>query len=83
MIVILPHFGPSGPLRSQTTILAVFPMTFKMKTNAVYLKLHTHTPIDRKNIVVSDDLGDSCCCVPLLDDSSFENGYFTTEDLVC
>jgi hypothetical protein len=27
--------------------------------------------------------GDDCCCAPSLDATSFENGYPTTEELVC
>jgi hypothetical protein len=63
--------------------------TFKMilKTNAACLELHTHTPmpVKRKTLrFVSNDPGDCfCCCMPLLDATNFENGYSTTEELVC
>jgi hypothetical protein len=53
------------------------------KTNAAYEELHTYTS-RQKNFqsFVSNDQGD-CCCTPPLDATSFENGYPTTEELVC
>jgi hypothetical protein len=48
------------------------------KTNEVYLELHSNT-----QSFVSNDTGDCCCCAPPLDATSFENGYPTTEELVC
>jgi hypothetical protein len=54
--------------------------TFRMiqKTTVAYSDLHTHA---RK--FVSNDLVDCCCCAPLLEDTSFENGYSTTEEVGC
>jgi hypothetical protein len=54
------------------------------KTNAAHLELHSYTSL-QKNIqsFVSNDTGDCCCCAPQLDATSFENGYTTTEELVC
>jgi hypothetical protein len=52
--------------------------------NAVYLEIHTHTS-QQKNYQSSalNDLDECCCCAPLLDVTSFLNGYPTTEELLC
>jgi hypothetical protein len=45
----------------------------------------TPTPVDRRTLKssVSNDPGDCCCCASPLDATSLENGYPTTEELVC
>jgi hypothetical protein len=54
------------------------------KTNAVYSELHTRTSRYKSTQrFVSNDPGDFCSCAPPLDATSFENGYPTTEELVC
>jgi hypothetical protein len=60
--------------------------TFKMiqKANAAYLELHTYTSRQKNTrSFVSNDPGDCCCWAPAPDATSFENGYPTTEKLVC
>jgi hypothetical protein len=54
------------------------------KTNVAYLELHTYNSQQKKTQnFVSKDPGDCCCCTPVLEATSFENGYPTTEELVC
>jgi hypothetical protein len=54
------------------------------KTNSAYLETHTHTNrLDSPQRFVSNVLGDCCCCVPMLDATSFWNGCPTTEEFVC
>jgi hypothetical protein len=42
-----------------------------------------HQSIKNTRSFVSNDPGDCCCCAPPLVATSFENGYPTTEELVC
>jgi hypothetical protein len=44
---------------------------------------HLHQLIENTQSFVSYYPGDCCCCAPPLDATSFENGYATTEELVC
>jgi hypothetical protein len=49
-----------------------------LKTNAVFLELHTHAGRWKNSqSFVSNDPGGCCCCVPLLHATSYENGYTT------
>jgi hypothetical protein len=52
------------------------------ETNAAYLELHTQFTEKNSQSFVSNDLGYCCCCMPLLDATSFENGYPTTEEFL-
>jgi hypothetical protein len=48
-----------------------------------YIELHTHTSWQKNSqSLVSNDLHD-CSCAPVLDATSSENGYLTTEELLC
>jgi hypothetical protein len=55
------------------------------KTNETYLELYTHTSRkeNTQSFVSNDLVGCCCCCVSPLDATNFENGYPTTEKLVC
>jgi hypothetical protein len=62
------------------------PLHFQNDTGYMQHTYFTLTPADRKKTqrFVSNDQGDCCCCCPpLLDATNFENGYNTTEELVC
>jgi hypothetical protein len=49
-----------------------------LKTSRLHQSLEKLSKYCLKN-----DLGDCCSCAPLLDATSFENGYLITEELVC
>jgi hypothetical protein len=51
--------------------------------NTKVCHLMENIPIDRKTLsLVSNDPGD-CCCASSLDATTFEDGYPTTEELMC